>query len=162
MNASKERFQADDTTRVIKRDNSSVAVVLKKTLVLPILTKVVDESHKEGLLTQNDDMVDWDKLGLKNPRLWLDKKLFSEALSDIIKGAAKKNKGEKPAVISMKYDGANDCTISITYHIKESEQRNMYGRSVNFSHRTAEIILQHGAKLEENESDNSVRIRIIF
>ena len=160
---SKERHQTTDTTRILKRDNSPVAVVLKKELVLPIFSKVIEQYNKEGFKVSMDEKGDWDKLALKSPRLWLDKKLFSEALFDIIKNAHKKSKGDKPVNISMKYEGINECTINISYHQKKSEnQQGAYRRSANFSHRTGEIILQHGAKLDHREINETMRVFIVF
>lgn len=162
MNLGKERLQSTDTTRVLKRDNSPVAVVLKKVQVLPVFSKVIDQCNKEGFKVTMDETSDWDKLALKSPRLWLDKKLFSEALFDIIKNADKKSNGDKPVSISMKYDGINECTITISYFLRKSEHRHAYGRSGNFSHRTGEIILQHGAKLDQKEINDLVRVYILF
>lgn len=162
MNLGKERLQSTDTTRVLKRDNSAVAVVLKKVQVLPVFSKVIDQCNKEGFKVTMDETSDWKKLALKSPRLWLDKKLFSEALSDILKNAGKKSKGDKPVNISMKYEGINECTISISYYLKKPEHQSAYGRSGYFSHRTGEIILQHGARLDQKEINDMVRVYIIF
>ena len=162
MNSGKEKLQTTNTTRVIKRDDSPVAVVLKKVQVLSLFSKVIDQCTKEGFNVAMDETSDWDKLALKSPRLWLDKKLFSEALIDIIINADKRSNREKPVNISIRYEGLDDCTINISYYLKKSEKQSAYGRSGNFSHRTAEIILQHGAKLDQKETREMVRVCIIF
>jgi len=162
MNFGEERLQTTNTTRVIKRDDSPVAVVLKKVQVLPIFSRLIDKCTSEGFNVAMDETSDWKKMALKSPRLWLDKKLFSEALYDIIKNADKRSNRDKPVNIFIRYEGLNDCTISISYYLKETERQSVYGRPGNFSQRTAEIILQHGAKLDQRETKETVRVSIIF
>ena len=53
MNSGKEKLQTTNTTRVIKRDDSPVAVVLKKVQVLSLFSKVIDQCTKEGFNVSN-------------------------------------------------------------------------------------------------------------
>lgn len=162
MNFGEEKLQTTNTTRVIKRDDSPVAVVLKKVQVFPLFSKLIDQCTRGGFNVTMDETSDWKNMALKSPQLWLDKKLFSEALLDIIKNADKRSNRDKPVNISIRYEGLNDCTISISYYLKESEHQSAYGRQGYFSHRTSEIILQHGAKLDQRETRETARVSIIF
>ncbi len=162
MNSGKETLQTTDAKRALTRDSSPVAVVLKKVQVFPIFTRVIEQCNREGIKVTIDENSDWNKLASKSPRLWLDKKLFSEALFDIIENAYRKSIGDKPVNITIKYDDINDFTISISYYSKRSEHQSVYGRSGCFSHRTGEIILQHGAKLDQKITNGMVRVFIIF
>lgn len=162
MNSGKGTLQTTDTKKVLTRNNSPVAVVLKKVQLFPIFTKVIEQCNKEGIKVTIDEDSDWNKLASKSPRLWLDKKLFSEALFDIIKNADKTSIGDKPVNISIKYDDTDECTISISYHFKKTEHQSIYGRTGFFSHRTGEIILQHGAKLDQKKTNEMIRVSVIF
>lgn len=157
----KEMLKTTEITHVHKRVKTAVAVVLKKVQILPVLNKVVEECKKVGFMISLDQSTDWAALKLKNPRIWLDKNLFSEALFDVMKHAVQKSKKDEPVIVSFKCDGISDCTINLLFNLNSSDKPyNRRRGSGEFSFRTNEIILQHGTKLEYTEINGKVRIII--
>lgn len=140
-----------------------ISVVLKKQLILPLCTAVVETFNKDRSTPvefKNSDVYTNDQ-----SKPWLDGGLFKEAMHDLL-GEVSRYRDEKETVqFSLGSRGTNSWQVVISFVLCQSANEkfsDLSGYPYFISVRTRDIISQHHAKINFETKNQKANIQVSF